>query len=144
MSRTVRDAMVVFRRAPLLSALSVTTIAFSLFAFGLFGLVALNIRAALQRVDERVEIRAFIVDGTEPEAVAAAAGDIGAFPEVLNVNPVSKEQALERARKELGEFQDVFEAGVLPASVDVHLRPGFPRSRHRAARGGSHQELSLL
>ena len=34
------------------------------------------------------------------------------------------DEALERARKEMGEFADVFEAGVLPASIEVHLRPG--------------------
>ena len=44
----VRDAILAFKRAPLLSALSVTTIAFSLFAVGLFGLVVLNIRNALE------------------------------------------------------------------------------------------------
>ncbi len=125
MRRTVRDASASFGRAPLLSALSVTTIAFSLFAFGLFGLVALNIRAALQQVEERVEIRAFVADGTDAQAIAAAAGDIGAFPEVLSVDIVSKDQALTRARRELSEFSDVFEAGVLPASIDVKLKPGF-------------------
>jgi cell division transport system permease protein len=125
MRRTVRDASAAFGRAPLLSALSVTTIAFSLFAFGLFGLVALNIRAALQQVEERVEIRAFVADGTDAQALAAAAGDIEAFPEVQSVTIVSKDQALARARRELSEFSDVFEAGVLPASIDVKLKPGF-------------------
>jgi cell division transport system permease protein len=52
-------------------------------------------------------------------------GDIGALPEVARVEYVSPEQALERARKELGEFRDVFEAGFLPASIDVRLREGF-------------------
>ena len=125
MRRTVRDASVAFERSPLLTALSVTTIAFSLFAFGLFGLVALNIRSALQQVEERVEIRAFVADGTQAEAIAAAAGDIAAFPEVQSVDLVSKEEALARARKELSEFSDVFESGVLPASIDVKLKPGF-------------------
>ncbi|HET7631873.1 MAG TPA: permease-like cell division protein FtsX [Gemmatimonadaceae bacterium] len=125
MRRTVRDASQAFERSPVLTALSVTTIAFSLFAFGLFGLVALNIRAALQRVEERVEIRAFVADGTDAEAIAAAAGDIAAFPEVLRVDIVSKEDALARARRELSEFSDVFEAGVLPASIDIQLKPGF-------------------
>jgi len=64
--RSLRDALVTFRRTPLLSALSVTTIAFSLFAFGLFGLVALNIREALDKLEDRVEIRAFIADGIRP------------------------------------------------------------------------------
>ena len=53
--RTFRDAAITFQRSPLLSALSVTTIAFSLFAFGLFGLVALNIREALNKLEDRVE-----------------------------------------------------------------------------------------
>ena len=123
--RSAREALSASRRAPLLSALGIVTIAFSLFAFGLFGLVAVNIRKALEQVEERVEIRAFLSDSSDIEQVAAAMKDIGEFPEVLRVDYVSREQALERARKEMGEFADVFEAGVLPASIEVHLRPGM-------------------
>lgn len=117
--------MLGFKRAPVLSALSITTIAFSLFAFGLFSLVALNIRNTLRNVESRVEIRAFLVDSTPPESIAAAMGDIGVYTEVARVEYVTPEQALDRARKELGEFNDVFEAGVLPGSIDVRLRDGF-------------------
>jgi cell division transport system permease protein len=123
--RSAREALTASRRAPLLSALGVVTIAFSLFAFGLFGLVAINIRQALERVEERVEVRAFVSDDAEIESVAAAMKDVGEFAEVRRVDYVSKEKALERARKEMGEFADVFEAGVLPASIEVHLRPGM-------------------
>jgi len=123
--RSAREALTASRRAPLLSALGVVTIAFSLFAFGLFGLVAINIRRALEQVEERVEVRAFLSDSADIENVAAAMKDVGSFPEVLRVDYVSKEAALERARKEMGEFADVFEAGVLPASIEVHLRPGM-------------------
>ena len=122
--RSAREALTASRRAPLLSALGVITIAFSLFAFGLFGLVAINIRKALDQVEERVEVRAFVSDSTDIESVAAAMKDIGEFPEVTRVDYVSKEQALDRARQEMGEFADVFEAGVLPASIEVHLRTG--------------------
>lgn len=123
--RSVREALTASRRAPLLSALGIVTIAFSLFAFGLFGLVAINIRRALDQVEERVEVRAFVNDNAEIESVAAAMKDVGEFPEVGRVDYVSKEQALVRARREMGEFADVFEAGVLPASIEVHLRPGM-------------------
>jgi cell division transport system permease protein len=112
-------------RAPLLSALSITTIAFSLFAFALFGLIALNIRATLEQVEERVEIRAFIADGTPIEAMSALQGDAQSFPEVLSATLVSSREALERARRELAEFSDVLEADILPASVDIRLREGF-------------------
>ncbi|MDB4872233.1 MAG: Cell division protein FtsX [Gemmatimonadales bacterium] len=123
--RSVREALTASRRAPLLSILGVVTIAFSLFAFGLFGLVAINIRKALEQVEERVEVRAFLDDSTEIESVAAAMKDIGEFPEVARVVYVSREQALDRARKEMGEFADVFEAGVLPASIEVYLKSGM-------------------
>ena len=91
---SIGTAISAFRRSPLLSALSVTTIAFSLFAFGLFGLVALNIRDALRRVEERVEIRAFVADKTPVERLAAVAAEIGAYPEVGIVEIVTQEQAL--------------------------------------------------
>ena len=121
----LREALNASRRAPLLSGLGVLTIGFSLFAFGLFALVALNIRQALRSVEERVEVRAFVADGTPPEAISTAMGDIGAFPEVARVEFVTQEGALQRARKDLGEFSDVFEEATLPASIDIHLRAGL-------------------
>ena len=125
MRLALREAMLGFKRAPVLSALSITTIAFSLVAVGLFSLVALNIRNTLRNVESRVEIRAFLVDSTPPESIAAAMGDIGVYTEVARVEYVTPELALDRARKDLGEFNDVFEAGVLPGSIDVRLRDGF-------------------
>jgi cell division transport system permease protein len=125
MRRIVREAWRASSRSPVLSALSVVTIAFSLFAFGLFGLVAINIRGTLVELEERVEIRAFIADGTPIEAVSALLGDVQAFPEVQSATLVSADEALVRARRELGEFSDIFDAAILPASVDVRLREGF-------------------
>jgi len=122
--RSLRDAFITFRRSPLLSALSVTTIAFSLFAFGLFGLVALNIRQALNKLEDRVEIRAFVAEGTPSELVDGATADIETFPEVQSARTVSQAEALARAKRELGEFRDVFEGAVLPASIDIKLKPG--------------------
>jgi cell division transport system permease protein len=133
MRLTIRDAILAARKAPLLSALSVTTIGFSLFAFALFGLVAINIRRALEGVEERVEIRAFIADNSRVEAVVNAAQEVSRYTEVASATVVTAEQALERARRELGEFSDVFEAGVLPASIDIRLKPGFRDPRNVAA-----------
>lgn len=135
MSLATREALVAFRRAPLLSLLSVTTIAFSLFAFGLFGLVAVNIRQALETVSERVEIRAFAYDGTDAVSVTQALGEVTRYPEVLRADVVMPEEALERARREMGEFRDVFESAFLPMALEVRLKPGFrdPESVKRVA-----------
>jgi cell division transport system permease protein len=133
MTLTVREALLAFRRAPLLSALSVTTIAFSLFVLGLFGLVAVNLRQALQGVAERVEIVAYVLPGTPIETVTLAEQDIEAFPEVLSADYVSEDSALGRARRELVEFRDLLrelERNPLPASIEVKLKPGYQDATH--------------
>jgi len=132
-SLTVREALLTFRRAPLLSALSVTTIAFSLFVVGLFGLVAINLKDALRAVAERVEVVAYVLPGTPIETVTLALKDIEAFPEVASATYVSEDEALARARAELVEFRDVLEdleRNPLPASIEVRLKPRFRDAEH--------------
>ena len=133
MTLTVREALLAFRRAPLLAALSVTTIAFSLFVLGLFGLVAVNLREALRGVAERVEIVAYVLPGTPIETVVLGEQDIEAFPEVASAVHVSEDSALARARRELVEFRDLLrelERNPLPASIEVKLKPGFQDAVH--------------
>jgi cell division transport system permease protein len=120
-----REALLSFRRAPLLSTLSVTTIGFSLFTLGLFGLVAINLREALRGLEERVEVVAFVLRGTPAETITLATQDIAAFPEVEDVVYVTEEQALARARRELVEFRDAYRdlrVNPLPASIEVAER----------------------
>jgi cell division transport system permease protein len=123
-----REALLSFRRAPLLSGLSVTTIAFSLFTVGLFALIAVNLRQALQGLEERVEIVAFVLRGTPPETITLASQDVAAFPEVQDVEYVSEDQALARARQELIEFRDAYrdlQVNPLPASLELRLKDGY-------------------
>ena len=135
MNLILRETFLAFRRAPLLSALSITTIAFSLFVFGLFGLVAVNIERAIGSVAERVEVVAYLARGTPIETITLAQTDIEAFPEVEHVEYVTEEQALARARRDLTEFRDVFQdlqSNPLPASLDVRLKPPFRDAAHVA------------
>jgi len=106
---TFREAMLTFKRAPLLSVLSVTTIAFSLFVLGLFGLVVVNLQDALRGVEERVEVVAYLLPGAPIEGTAQALKDIEAFPEVQSATYVSEDDALARARAELIELRDVMQ-----------------------------------
>ena len=124
MRLALREVLLAFRRAPLLAVLGVTTIAFSLFAFGLFGLVAINIEAALRAVEDRVEVRAFLVDGARDAQVDELMRGISKMPQVADVGYVSPDSALQRARAELDEFRDVMEGAMLPGSVELRLKEG--------------------
>lgn len=130
-----REALLSFRRTRTLSILSVTTIAFALFVTGLFGLVAINLRAAIGGIEERVEIVAFVLRGTPSQSLAVAMEDITAFPEVQDVSYVSEDSALARARAELVEFQEAYddlEVNPLPPSIEIRLKPGFRDAVHAA------------
>ena len=128
MRLVTREALRAFRRAPGLSALAVAAIGFSLFTTGLYALVALNFRSALEGLSERVEIVAFLMRGTPPETVTLASQDIAAFPEVLEVNYVSEGKALEQAQQELEEFREAYKelsSNPLPASFEIRLKPAY-------------------
>ena len=132
----LREAVLTFKRTPLLSGLSIASIGFSLFTIGLFALVALNFRKALATLAERVEVVAFVLRGTPTETISQASEDISAFPEVLELTFVNADQALSRARRELVEFKEAYrdlEVNPLPASFEVRLRPQFRDAEHAQA-----------
>jgi cell division transport system permease protein len=126
--RSLREATQGIRRAPLLSGLSITAIGLSLFIIGLFALTAHNIDEALVGVESRVEVVAYLEEGTSEDVVSVAISEIGGFPEVEEIHFVSKVEALYDASRELTEFSDVFsdlEVNPLPASFEIRLREGF-------------------
>jgi cell division transport system permease protein len=128
MRLVTREALLAFRRTPLLSLLSVAAIGFSLFTIGLYALVALNFRDALSSLAERVEIVAFVMRGTPAESITLAADDIASFPEVESISYVSEDEALERAQAELDEFREAFKdlaTNPLPASLEIQMKPPF-------------------
>jgi cell division transport system permease protein len=127
MPYALREALTAFRRTPLLTMLAVMAIGFSLFVIGLFGVAAHNIRLAIEQVEEKVEIVAYLDDGTTQAEVDHAMGEIQALPQVLGVRHVSRTEALATAMAEMEEFRDVFtdlESNPLPASFEIRLRPG--------------------
>lgn len=130
MKLAFREVRLAFNRAPLLGVLGAITIAFSLYAFGLFGLVALNIQQALRDVEDRVEVRAFLIEQAADADVEELMQAINRMPEVAGVGYVSPDSALQRARAELAEFRDVMEGVFLPGSVELRLKPGMRDPDH--------------
>src|SRR5690606_33194031 len=68
----LREAAAAFRRTPLLGMISILAIGLSLFVVGLFTLTAFNIRVAIEEIESRVEVVAYLVDGTPAEEVRRA------------------------------------------------------------------------
>lgn len=128
MAYTSREAFFAFRRSPLLTALSISTIAFALYTLSVFGLVWTNIDRVLADVEERVEVIAYLVDGTDPTETSTLMREVASYPEVDSIAYLSKEDALARARAELSDYSVLYEdleANPLPASVEVALKAGY-------------------
>lgn len=127
MRHSVKEALSAFRRAPLLTALSAAMVALALFVLGLFSLAAWNLRLALETMEERVEVVAYLRDDAGSAQVDLLVDELRRLPEVEAVGYVSRNEALDRARQELPEFSELFtdlEVNPLPASVEVTLRTG--------------------
>ena len=124
---TLREAILAFRRSPLLTGLSAAMVGAALFVMGLFALATHNLRLALESVEERIEVVAYIRDGARNDEILLARRELLALPEVLGVELITKEEALEIARRDLPEFGELFTdpaVNPLPASLEVRLRPG--------------------
>ena len=127
MTHALREAISAFRRAPLLTGLSAAMVGLALFVVSLFALAAFNLRIALQAVEERVEVVAYLREGTSIEEMEIARAELIKLPEVEEVRYVTKEDALTRAQQDLPEFGELFGAtdvNPLPASLEVRLRDG--------------------
>ena len=127
MPYALREALAAFRRTPLLALLSIVAVSLSLFVVGLFALTAFNIREAIQDIESRVEVVAYLRDEATPAEVQQASAETLALEAVRDVRYVSKDEALTTAVQELSEFRDVFtdlEVNPLPASLEVSLHPG--------------------
>ena len=132
-----RSAALVSARPAAVGALSVTTIAFSLFTLGLFGLVAINLREALRGLEERVEIVAFVLRGTPAETITLATQDIAAFPEVREVTFVTEDAGARACPLRAGRIQGRLPrpAGESAAGLDRGSpEGGIPRRRRRCER----------
>lgn len=123
----LREAATAFRRAPVLTGLSAAMIALSLFVIGLFGLAAHNVREAIENVESRVEVVAYLRDDAPAGSIEAARQDIERFAEVSSVRFISREEALAVARREIEELSTIFgslDTNPLPASLEISLHPG--------------------
>ena len=124
---TLRETISAFRRAPLLTSLSAVMVGLALFVVGLFSLATHNLKLALDTLEERVEIVAYLRDDASTDEIANMERALSALPEVLAIEFVTKDEALAKVRLELPEFREVMtdlEVNPLPASLEIQLRTG--------------------
>lgn len=105
---------------------SVVTLTAGLVMVGACLLAVENLQGVLDALGSELEVVAFLADPLEPAARAELMARVGRFEGVSGVRFVSRAEALERLRRDLGRDSDVLEGlkhNPLPASLEVRLEP---------------------
>src|SRR5687767_4987345 len=94
----LEEALTSLWRSRLINALSVGTIAVSLFVLGAFLTVASNLNQVVDRWTQKVRVTFFLTDGLETHIRESLVNRLREDPAVESLEVVSREQALERFR----------------------------------------------
>jgi cell division transport system permease protein len=114
-------------RSRLMNALSVGTIAVSLFVLGAFLTIASNLNEVVARWSRKVQVTFYLTDGLETPIRDSLAGRLKDDPAVETVEVISRAQALDRFKalfRDLQALPDDLGENPFPASVEATLRPG--------------------
>jgi cell division transport system permease protein len=114
-------------RSRLMNALSIGTIAVSLFVLGAFLTLASNLNEVVARWSRKVQVTFYLADGLEAPIRESLVGRLQDDPAVESIEVISRDQALERFRalfRDLQTLPDDLGENPFPASVEATLRPG--------------------
>ena len=120
-----QEAVTSLWRSRLINALSIGTIAVSLFVLGAFLTVASNLSEVVTRWTEKVQVTFYLVDGLEDRIRDSLADQLREDPAVESVVLVSRAQALDRFRglfRDLRTLPEDLGSNPFPASLEVSLR----------------------
>jgi len=121
-----QEALTSLWRSRLTGALSVGTIAVSLFVLGTFLTVASNLSHAVARWRQKVEVTFYLKEGLEPHIRQSLIDHLHDDPMVEAVTAVSRDEALDRFRalfRDLRTLPDDLGENPFPASLEVTLKP---------------------
>ncbi len=99
----VGEALKSLRRNGLMSAASVATVAVSLFILSVFLLAALNLDNLARTIESQLEVRLYLAEGLDDAALEDLRSRLLALSGVTEVLFVSKEQALNDLKEQLGD-----------------------------------------
>lgn len=120
-----KQGLTSMKRNRVMSFASITTVAASLFIFGVFMLMVLNVNQLMKNVENGIEIKAFLKTDLTTMKEKSIKKEIKEISGVREIDYESKEQALEKFKKQLGEKKDLANGleldNPLPASFIIKV-----------------------
>lgn len=142
---SVEEALASLWRGGRAAAMSMGTIAIAFLALGGFLLISANLQRMVQRWMESAEVSVYLRDDITTQSRAAIEGRLKEEASVLQVDYITKDQALERFQADFPELADVaptLGSNPFPASFEVRIRPGGSVADEAEALASRVSELS--
>lgn len=114
------------RRNYFMTFAALVTVFLSMAVLGVVMVFVYNIEAVLEDVEQKVEINVFLHDSATSDQIEELAAEIEGWEEVKEFQFITKEQALERLKEDMGEDAEEILGDLpnnpLPASFEVALK----------------------
>ena len=121
----VREVFNSLKRNNWMSVASVGTVAVSLFIFGMFLMLVMNMNKIVESLESQVQIKVYLKDNFSRDDARALEVDLKNMQGVEKVTFVPKEEAMEKFKERLGDQKTLLEAlddtNPLPDSFEVML-----------------------
>jgi len=122
-SYVLKEGFSGFRRTRLASVTSVTALVIAVLLSGLMARFGYNAFQVVQALKESIDVEVFLLDISE-ERRQRITSDLLEYPSIVDVNYISKEDAVEIFRQEFGaEGESLADLHFLPASIRLHFLP---------------------
>jgi cell division transport system permease protein len=134
-----QEALTSLWRSRLINAVSIGTIAISLFVFGSFLTVASNLTSVISEWSRKIQMSFYLEDSIEERIRLSLENRLRDEPAVQDIAFVSRDDAIARFRdlfREMSTLPDDLGQNPFPASLEVTIRPGpkAPEEVERLAR----------
>ena len=103
----IKETYKSIRRNGFMSFASISTVAVSLLVLGMFLMIFLNTNNLAQYLESQVQVSVYMQDSATVKELASVKDKLTKMPGVVKVTQVSKQQALERFKKRLGDQQQL-------------------------------------
>lgn len=135
---SIKEGVAGFKRAPLASIVTITSVALALLLLGYFILFSVNINRWIGEKRSKMEMEVFLDDDLDGNSGLRVANEIKKLNGVTAVVFISKADAARRFEKEFGRnIFDILNSNPLPPSCTVKVEPAFQTS-------SSIQKIELL
>lgn len=117
-----REFVRYFKTAKTAVASSTVVIALAVLLLGIYLTISINSVKLLKLIRDKVEIDAYLVEGTQPADISKLISSIKTIGGVKNVTYISKDEAAKLFAEDFGQdILEVFDYNPLPASLKINL-----------------------